>query len=309
MITRSRSDNAIRLAAFKWLEDQVNIWGEVLPRQVLAKGFVFGRERVPLVGPEGIFKPRVLTAVPLSITTAPKGPYPDSIDNQGLLLYRYRGTNPQHPDNEGLRRAMMERIPLAYFAGIVPGKYLAAWPVFVVGDERESLTFTVAIDDKAYLRMVPGEPVTHQRFDEGESVGRRIYVTRMTRQRVHQQGFRERVIRAYRSQCACCRLRHVELLDAAHIIPDSEPEGEPVVSNGIALCKLHHAAFDSFIFGITPDYIIRVRDDILREADGPMLLHGLQGLDKQRIELPRAKGALPDKDLLEKRFQRFKKAV
>jgi hypothetical protein len=36
----------------------------------------------------------------------------------------------------------------------------------------------------------------------------------------------------------------VELLDAAHILPDGHPKGEPVVPNGLALCKLHHAAFD-----------------------------------------------------------------
>ena len=43
-------------------------------------------------------------------------------------------------------------------------------------------------------------------------------------------------------RCALCRLRHQELLDAAHITPDSEAEGEPLVSNGVVLCKLHHAA-------------------------------------------------------------------
>ena len=40
---------------------------------------------------------------------------------------------------------------------------------------------------------------------------------------------------------ALCRLRHQELLDAAHITPDGDAEGEPVISNGVALCKLHHA--------------------------------------------------------------------
>ncbi len=32
------------------------------------------------------------------------------------------------------------------------------------------------------------------------------------------------------------RLKHLALLDAAHITADSDAEGEPVVSNGIALC-------------------------------------------------------------------------
>jgi hypothetical protein len=58
------------------------------------------------------------------------------------------------------------------------------------------------------------------------------------------------VLRAYRDCCAVCRLRHEELLDAAHILPDGHPRGEPVVRNGLALCKLHHAAFDRHILGI-----------------------------------------------------------
>lgn len=104
-------------------------------------------------------------------------------------------------------------------------------------------------------------------------------------------------------------MRHEELLDAAHIIPDSDPEGEPIVQNGIALCKLHHAAFDSFIMGISSDYIVRVRQDILDEADGPMLKHGLQGMDGLRILLPHSRTQMPDPLLLEKRFTLFKKAV
>jgi len=38
---------------------------------VLAQGFEFDGRRVPLLGPEGIFKPAILPSIPLSITTAP----------------------------------------------------------------------------------------------------------------------------------------------------------------------------------------------------------------------------------------------
>jgi len=47
--------------------------------------------------------------------------------------------------------------------------------------------------------------------------------------------------------------------------------------NGLALCKLHHAAFDANIIGVTPDLEVTVRLDVLQEIDGPMLQHGLQG--------------------------------
>ena len=59
-----------------------------------------------------------------------------------------------------------------------------------------------------------------------------------------------------------CRLKHRELLDAAHIIPDNMPEGKSMIENGLSLCKLHHSVYDAFIIGITPDYIIQVRADM-----------------------------------------------
>ena len=104
-----------------------------------------------------------------------------------------------------------------------------------------------------------------------------------------------------------CKLKHRELLDAAHIIPDSDPLGEPVIKNGLSLCKLHHAAFDKNIFGIKPEYIIEIREDILKEKDGSMLLHGLQGLHEKRIILPGKEELNPDRELLEKRYKMFKK--
>ena len=130
----------------------------------------------------------------------------------------------------------------------------------------------------------------------------------LVRQRNDQQAFRERVVAAYRSQCAMCRLRHASLLDSAHIVPDSE-EGEPKVSNGLALCKLHHAAFDSFLVSVTPDYDIQVRASVLEEEDGPMLEHGLKGLQGAIIELPNRMSEHPDRNSLARHFEKFRTAA
>jgi putative restriction endonuclease len=112
-------------------------------------------------------------------------------------------------------------------------------------------------------------------------------------------------LQAYREQCSVCRLRHYQLLDAAHIIPDRDPVGEPRVTNGISFCKLHHAAFDVYIIGITPDYMVEIRKDILEESDGPMLQHGLKELHKIKITLPRDKKSWPNRESLERRHQQF----
>ena len=294
----STADLPLRLAAFRWLEQQTTLHGEVLPWALLLAGFEFQGERVPVVGPKGIFTPR-LCSLPLSIITVVGGPYTDAFATDGFLHYRYRGTDPGHLDNVGLRQAMNEEVPLVYLHGHVEGRYHAIWPVFVVADSPGALTFTVAADATARAGTVSDEGVYE---DPGL---RRAYVTREVRQRLHQQAFRERVLTAYGERCALCRLRHRELLDASHIVPDREPGGEPVVSNGLSLCKLHHAAFDGFFLTVDPDYRILVRRDVLEEEDGPMLRHGLQELHGQRIVLPRRDVWRPDRDLLALRLQRF----
>ena len=98
-------DHEIRLAAFEWLNKQLQIYGDVLPRTILEKGFPFQGVNIPLVSPQDIFKPRQME-LPLSITTIPHGPYEDSFYKNDYLLYKYRGTDPQHRDNVGLRKAM-----------------------------------------------------------------------------------------------------------------------------------------------------------------------------------------------------------
>src|ERR1043166_28611 len=143
-------DGRVRIAAFEWLSKQTKLYGDVLQRNLLEAGFEYEDKFIPLVNPQGIFKPQVLPEIPLSITTTPSGPYDDSFGEDGLLRYRYRGTDPRHRDNEGLRLAMVRRTPLIYFHGIVPGKYLAVWPAFIVGDHPERLSFSVAADDGAY---------------------------------------------------------------------------------------------------------------------------------------------------------------
>ena len=130
----------------------------------------------------------------------------------------------------------------------------------------------------------------------------------MTRQRLHQPVFREQVLHAYRSTCAVCRLRHSELLDAAHIIGDAEFGGDPIVPNGLSLCKIHHAAFDRNFLGITPALKVQINSRLLNEVDGPMLKHGLQEMHGSTIDIPRKLAAQPDRERLKTRYERFKAA-
>ena len=307
--TQEALDLRVRIAAFAFLDElQRASSSGILSRHRLIEGFTFEGQRVPLVSPQqGIFKPRILPTIPLSILTAPvvegrNRPYDDALGQDGMLHYRYRGADPNHRDNAGLREAMRRRTLLVYFQGVVPGRYVAAYPVFIVGDRPELLSFSVSVDERRFAALGNIEEPTQ------ETSIRRRYVTREVQQRLHQREFRERVLDAYQRHCAVCRLKRDELLDAAHIIGDASESGDPVVSNGIALCKLHHSAFDANIMGVRPDYTIEIREDVLREVDGPMLIHGLQGWDGKALRVPRMPALRPDPDRLNERYQLFRAA-
>lgn len=298
------SDARVRSMAFTFLDSQRERLGDVLPWPVLQRGFDVDGTRTPLVGLQGIFKPK-LAALPLTIMTVPEvagreRPYEDGVGPDGLIRYKYRGTDPQHHENVGLRELMRLRIPLIYLYGVVKGQYLPVYPVLIVGDDPRRLEFTVDVDAARLPTFIAGE-VAHEATIE------RRYAISLVRRRMHQQAFRARVLEAYREQCAMCRLRHAELLDAAHIVPDAESGGVAAVRNGLSLCTLHHAAFDRLVIGVRPDLVIEVRADVLEEVDGPMLKHGLQGLHGKRLHVPRSQHLRPGHELLEERYARFRK--
>lgn len=295
----------IRAAALTRVAMLRELYAGRIPRAALSEGVVVEGERIPLFNyQKGIFKPAAFgrDGAALSIQTSADSPYDDVHDaDAGLIAYKYRGTDPAHPDNVALRRAMLEQKPLIYLIAVDPGIYDAVTPVYVVGDDPASLQFTLAADQ---LAMARGENAS----DAVRTALRREYTTRTVLQRLHQQQFRRQVLAAYREQCCICHLRHVELLDAAHILPDMHPRGEPVVPNGLGMCKIHHSAYDAHIIGIDPDARVHVREDILREKDGPMLRHGLQEVAGAKLILPRRTDLRPNPEFLAERFELFRAA-
>ncbi|MGH4002302.1 MAG: HNH endonuclease [Pseudonocardiaceae bacterium] len=248
----------------------------------------------------GIRKPAVLDeALSIRTTYTKPGampPYADAIGSDGLQRYKYRGNDPDHPENVALRRAFERKLPIIWFVGVAPGLYEPIYPVWVISDDPKRLEFALALDQ--------GQRFVHpgQTLDEDS----RQYVERLTKQRLHQPVFRAQVLIAYDGRCTVCNLGHSNLLDAAHIIADTKPNGQPVVPNGMAMCKIHHAAFDSKILGIRPDLTLHIRQDILNEIDGPMLQHGLKEMHNRALmKLPTVKAARPDADRIEERYAEF----
>jgi putative restriction endonuclease len=300
----SATGDEIRAAALAQVRRLRDMYGGRIPRAALLEGLPIGNERIPIWNNyKGIFKPAALgrDAAALSIQTSADSPYDDlhAVD-EGYIVYKYRGTDPTHPDNVALRRAMEEQRPLIYLVAIDPGFYDAVLPVYVANDDPDKLQFTL-VADQVDAAQYTSDPL--------KTAVRREYATRAVLERLHQQSFRRIVLSAYREQCCICRLKgHPELLDAAHILEDRHPKGEPLVTNGLGMCKIHHSAYDAQIIGIDPDARVHVREDVLREKDGPMLKHGLQEVAGYSLILPRRQDLRPNRDFLAERFDRFRAA-
>jgi putative restriction endonuclease len=249
---------------------------------------------------QGIWKPRQLTAA-LSFRTVYTSdpsmrPYDDDPGEDGFLRYKWRGQDPQHIDNRALREAMIHGLPLIWFHGVSSGVYLPICPVWLADEEPDSQQFVVSLNEELLRAR------RELAIEDPELL--RSYAERTVQVRLHQPLFRQRVLLAYENKCALCHLRHTRLLDAAHVIPDAAG-GQPVVTNGISMCKIHHAAYDADIFGIDPQYRVGVRRDVMEEIDGPTLRYTLQAIDGSEIDLPKRRAAKPDPEALDIRWKQF----
>lgn len=243
---------------------------------------------------KGIWNPRDLVAT-LSIVSSPNGPYEDRDVDGGLFHYDYRAGSTEG-DNTKLRRAFELGLPVILLRKIDNGIYVPVLPTYVVADDVKNRQFVLALDESLRFLVNPLSPTAAEKR----------YAERVVRARLHQPEFRARVIRAYHVTCAICSLKHADLLDAAHIIGDGEDGGDPIVTNGLSLCKIHHAAYDRNLLGISPDYTVHLDKDVLDEVDGPMLRHGLQEMHGRSLIVPIKRNELPDRERLSVRFERFK---
>jgi putative restriction endonuclease len=287
------AEDVFRAAVFSWLDRQRGLYGDRIPWKVL-QSFEYDGQRAALITQRGIRwmagRPALTFQTTYSHDTS-RAPYADHVGADGLPRYKYQGSDPSRPDNVSMKQAERLGLPLVWFVGTGEGVYSAQYPVWLLGHDDTTLDFTVAVDaeQRALVDDVGVDPDVKRR-----------YVERLTRQRLHQPIFRSMVLRAYEQRCAICRLGHLSLLDAAHIRSDAIG-GEPVITNGLAMCKIHHAAYDQNVLSVDPRYRVVIAPEVRLEKDGPMLLHGIQEMHDQPISLPTRTKERPDRTLLAER--------
>lgn len=107
------------------------------------------------------------------------------------------------------------------------------------------------------IRETP-RPENYNPFDK-----EKIIVKIAKESNLRARGFRQAVIEAYNCRCAVCGLKLnspdsiLWEVEAAHIVPNSL-KGKDDIWNGVALCHLHHWAFDVGWFTILDDYKIEL---------------------------------------------------
>ena len=93
-------------------------------------------------------------------------------------------------------------------------------------------------------------------------------IVRVTKEAILRgRGFRRAVLEAYDYKCSVCGIQInspnslVWEVEAAHIVPHSY-SGKDNILNGLALCRLHHWAFDVGWFTIKDNFQVKVSSKI-----------------------------------------------
>ncbi|RKU11822.1 hypothetical protein C6501_11995 [Candidatus Poribacteria bacterium] len=120
-----------------------------------------------------------------------------------------------------------------------------------------------------------------------------------SKKKIREPGFRRTIMRIYDYTCAVCELQILTLdgesvTEAAHIIPFNKSNNDDV-RNGISLCKLHHWAFDRYLFSVDESYIITVSDLMTEKGPTEWMLKTLYG---KAILLPKQQELFPAQSAL-----------
>ncbi len=112
--------------------------------------------------------------------------------------------------------------------------------------------------------------------------------------------FRKVVITAYDHQCALCGLRLLTpegrtAVEAAHIVPWSHSHNDDP-RNGLALCGVHHWAFDQGLLGVSHDYLIAVSPIATQQGE---MAAPIYNLANRQLVLPQDNFLIPAKRALD----------
>ncbi len=133
--------------------------------------------------------------------------------------------------------------------------------------------FGQSVKDLAVLSDVAQNPEVNEADIQIQNVARKITVGSVSK-KLRDVSFSRRVLSAYSSHCAMCGVQ-LRLVDAAHIIPVNHENGTDETRNGLALCALHHRAYDQALVTIVDDYSVQINRNQVTQLQKQTLSDGL----------------------------------
>jgi putative restriction endonuclease len=221
---------------------------------------------IHLKGQSGIFKPAELND-PLSLTTTIASKHTRDVIEGTCVQYDYVSRD---FENESLKRCADAELPLIYFLQVTrrpTPEYVVFAPVYVVNWDDESRRFLVDLSEQRPSEIAARATRQLGLFRATSREVDKSYLTSSVQQRLDAARFRNRVLESSRG-CAICGLRERALLDAASI--------------GVALCAIHHRAFNAGILTIDDEGVVHVRVSGKGSAEQSMLL----AYDGGKVRMP-----------------------
>jgi putative restriction endonuclease len=114
--------------------------------------------------------------------------------------------------------------------------------------------------------------------------------------------FSRRVLTAYDHRCAMCDVQ-LRLLQGAHILPVGEIGSTDDTANGIALCALHHLAYDHSLVTFDKGFKTHVNAGMISSLKAEHMAGGLnkfRGAIRPIISAPPSKGDRPNPTFVDK---------
>ena len=114
--------------------------------------------------------------------------------------------------------------------------------------------------------------------------------------------FRDAVMQAYNGRCCVCG-RQLGLVQAAHIVPHSQPDSVDHLRNGLALCIEHHRMYDDALLLPTAYGRLHLnldRVEHLQNIGRGAGLDGVRALANERYWVPDDDASRPENALLER---------
>ncbi len=159
-------------------------------------------------------------------------------------------------------------------------------------------------DATAIVDLVEANPEDEREFldsAEGEIAAARRYDLVETMRAFRDSKFRPAVLQAYSYKCCVCSC-DLKLVDAAHIVPVSHVESTDEVTNGLAMCRLHHGAYDNALLGVRSDYSVVINPEMrnrLAEISLDTAIESFESGLPDRIRVPASIEVRPSPEKLQ----------